>query len=192
MAPRSPFGQLSSPAYGRTPYPVTSNNRGSNSRGWSGAGYSRGRYPYRPPYRRTVAVYAAPAYAIPWFGAWPYFGNWDDLGDSYAPDTSATQDQAYAPDQGTAAEPEYDARPAYQPIAVSSETPGPEPALTIVYKDGHSLQVHNYAITRTTLLLLDEASTGRTPQIPLDEINIPATEQVNREAGVDFKPPSGY
>jgi len=187
IAPRFPFGQLSVPAVRRGPYPGVADN-GSRS----GAGYSHGRYPYRPPYRRNVAVYAAPIYSLPWYGAWPYFGNWDAFGDSYAPDTSASPDQSYTPDQESPAEPEPDARPAYQSMAISSTALGPEPALTIVYKDGHSQQIHNYALTRTTLLLLDEAPTGRTPQIPLDTIDLPATEQVNREAGVDFKPPAGY
>jgi len=186
IAPRSPFGHLSYPSVRRGPYPGVANNRN-----WDGAGYSRGRSPYRSPYRRTVAVYGAPVYGVPWFGAWPYFGNWDDIDDSYGPDTTAAPDQSYAPDQETMAEPEPETRPAYEPIAMNGASPGPEPALTIVYKDGHSLQIHNYALTRTTLLLLDEASTGRTPQIPLDEINLPVTEQVNREAGVDFRLPPG-
>ena len=49
------------------------------------------------------------------------------------------------------------------PIQPEEPAPPPpaEPALTIVYKDGHSQEVHNYAVTRTSLLLLlDEASTG--------------------------------
>ena len=64
-----------------------------------------------------------------------------------------------------------------------------EPAVTIIYKDGHSQQIHNYAITRSSLLMMDNASAGYSPQIPLEQINLPATEQANRAAGVDFRLP---
>lgn len=183
---RSPFGQLRAPSVARRPYPGVAHNGN-----WSG-GYSHGHYPYRPPYHRTVAVYAAPLYTVPWFGAWPYFGNWDAFDDTYAPDTGAAPDQSYPPESETQPASQAEARPAYQsayPSAASLVAPGPEPSVTIVYKDGHSQQIHNYALTRTALLLLDEAATGRTPQIPLADINLAATEQVNRDAGVDFRPP---
>jgi len=98
-------------------------------------------------------------------------------------------DQYSAPTQEPEAESE--ARPAYQPYQPEAPpaVPSAEPALTVIYKDGHSQEVHNYAVTRTSLLLLDEASTGRTPEISLDEINLAATEQVNRASGVNFKVP---
>jgi hypothetical protein len=180
-APRSAFGQLNTPV-NRGAYPGVANNKNWN-----------GHYPYRPPYRNGYRygypVYAN-LYATPWFGAWPYFGNWSDFSDTSEPVASVAPDQSYAPEQ----EPQYDeGRPAYQPgyqpgYAPAAE-PSPEPALTIIYKDGHSRQVHNYALTPTKLLLLDEASSGRTQQVSLDEINIAATRQANLSSGIDFSPP---
>jgi hypothetical protein len=198
---RSPFGQLRAPAVNRGPYPSGANRPGvANNRSWGGqpsrgGRYPGKRYPYRPPYRRTVVVYASPLYATPWFGAWPYFGNWNDFGfdDSYASQANAAPDQSYAPQSESPSEPQEEAPPAYPGPAyqpgIATAAPGSEPALTIVYKDGHSQQVRNYALTRTTLLLLDDASSGRTQQISVEQIDLPATEQVNRAAGVDFSLP---
>jgi len=186
---RSPFGQLSAPAMRQGSYP-----QGADNRRWGG-GYPGRRYPYRPPYGRTIAIYSSPFYpyySVPWFGAWPYIGNWSDFDDTYTADTGAATDQSYAPayaPESPEPEEEAEARPAYQPYQTVSAPPSPEPALTIVFKDGHSQQIHNYALTQTSLMLLDEASTGRTPQIPLDEINLAVTEQVNRAAGVSFSLP---
>lgn len=84
--------------------------------------------------------------------------------------------------------PGYDP-PAYRPPAQtprSSPLPSSQIATTIVFNDGRpSVQIHNYALTRTTLYVLDQ----RRSDIPLDQINLAATEQVNRAAGVDFRPP---
>jgi hypothetical protein len=188
---RSPFGQLSAPAVrsgSRSGVPVSRTWGGQSWRGGHSDGH---RPPYRPNYGYPYLAYASPLYAVPWFGGWPYFGNWDSSGyDSYA-ETSAAPDQSYAEPESAPAE-EAEARPAYQPnqaeVApyVARQT---EPALTIVYKDGRSQQVHNYALTQTTLLLLDDASSGRTQQVSLHEIDLPATEQANRAAGVDFRLP---
>jgi len=62
----------------------------------------------------------------------------------------------------------------------------PEDAVTIIYKDGRSEQIHNYALTRTTLYVTDR----RRRDIPLEQIDVPATEKVNREAGVAFALPT--
>jgi hypothetical protein len=190
VAPRSPFGQLNAPA-NRGAYP---GRAGAGVAGNRGGGYPGRRYPNRPPYRRGVAVYASPYYATPWFGAWPYFGNWNDFGfdDSDAsqaggaPDQSYAQDQSYAPDA-----PAYEdqGRQSYQSGFAASAAPSSEPALIIVYKDGHSQQVHNYALTPTTLLLLDGASSGLTRRVSLDEIDLVATRRANLASGIDFSPP---
>jgi hypothetical protein len=195
---RSPFGQLSAPAVRRGPYPGVADDRTWNGQSWHG-GHSDG---HRPDYHShsgftysisTVPYY--PYYAWPWFGGWPYFGNWDssdyDSGYVSGADTGGATAPSYAePETAPAEEPE--SRPAYQPYqaeAAAYSAPAPEPALTIVYKDGRSQQVHNYALTQTTLVLLDDASSGRTQQVSLQEIDLSATEQANRAAGVDFRLP---
>ena len=191
---RSPFGQLSAPAARvgtRSGLPV---NRSWGGESWRGEHSDGHRPPYHSHYSYSYSVYATPAYAVPWFGAWPYFGNWDTLDDNdydSGADAAAAPAQSYSEPEPAPAE-EAEARPQYQSYqaAVAPEAaPSPEPAVTIIYKDGHSQQVHNYALTRSSLLLLDDASSGRTLQVSVQEINLPATEQVNRAAGLDFRIP---
>ena len=69
--------------------------------------------------------------------------------------------------------------------------PLPQAAITLVFKDGHSQQVHNYAVTKTTLYVLDDAASGRRPEIPLDTIDVAATVRTNQESGLDFSVPAG-
>jgi len=188
---RSPFGQLSAPAVRRAPYPGAVNGRMGGGQSWHGEHSDGHRPPYRSYYSHTYSAYSAPLYAVPWFGAWPYFGNWDTLDSDSDEDTGAAPAQSYAEPETAPAE-EAEAQPLYQPYqpaAAPGIMPSAEPAVTIVYRDGHSQQIHNYALTQSALLLLDDASSGRTQQISLQEINLPATQQVNREAGVDFKIP---
>jgi hypothetical protein len=191
---RSPFGQLSAPAVRRGPYPGVADGRTWSGQPWHG-GHSDG---HRPDYHshsgftysiRTAPYY--PYYTWPWYGGLPYFGNWDSSDYDSGADTGAAAAQLYSePETAPAEEPEE--RRAYQPYqaeVAANVAPGAEPALTIVYKDGRSQQVHNYALTQTTLLLLDDASSGRTQQVSLQEIDLSATERANRAAGVDFRLP---
>jgi hypothetical protein len=118
--------------------------------------------------------------------------------DNYTNDQSAQVSQGQGQGQdngnyGSEAAPndsEQESGMAYQAQDVPPP-PGPsEPltqaAITLIFKDGHSQQVHNYALTKTTLYVLDDAASGRRPEIPLDKIDVAATEETNREAGVDF------
>jgi hypothetical protein len=60
-------------------------------------------------------------------------------------------------------------------------------AVTLVFKDGRpSETIHNYALTRTTLYVTD----GKPQEIPVADLNLAATEKVNREAGVKFQLPN--
>jgi hypothetical protein len=57
----------------------------------------------------------------------------------------------------------------------------------LIFKDGRpSTQVHNYALTAGTLYALDGESRQ---EIPLSLLNVPATVEANRAAGVDFALP---
>ncbi len=77
-------------------------------------------------------------------------------------------------------------RPPYTGL-VSTEPARPQPVTVLVFKDGRPNQeVHNYVLTGTTLYDLD----GDTRKdFPLSEINVPATVETNRTAGVDFTLP---
>ena len=74
-------------------------------------------------------------------------------------------------------------------VPPATSEPLPLAALTLIFKDGHSQQIHNYAMTRTKIYVLDDAAAGRTLEIPLNTIDLQATEETNRQAGVDFSIP---
>ncbi|MGC2162363.1 MAG: hypothetical protein WA634_10665 [Silvibacterium sp.] len=171
-----------------------------------------GRDYYRPNrYQRSyLGGYGVPLfYAIPdWIGlgtegCYPDasdYSVYDGDADNLAPDCAGSvAGPAAGPDQPTiygddgqgppAPPPDY-APPAYEPPAQSprsSQIPANEVATTIVFNDGRpSEQVHNYALTRTTLFVLDQQQRD----IPLDQINLAETEKVNRAVGIPFQVPS--
>ena len=66
--------------------------------------------------------------------------------------------------------------------------PGSASTVILIYKDGRPPeQIQNYLATRSTLTILDG---GRRREIPLSELNIPATMSANHQTGVDFQLPS--
>lgn len=88
------------------------------------------------------------------------------------------------------------AEPAPLPAAAAPPTTAPsttalvgEPTLTLVFKDGHRQSVRNYALTGSSVIVLDNAASGRQQRIPLADLNVPATEQAAEAAGLDFSPP---
>lgn len=75
--------------------------------------------------------------------------------------------------------------------AASQPEPAPEPAqpqTVLVFKDGHQLEVENYAIVGNTLYDLTE---GRRHKIPLSDLDLDATTQQNDKRGIDFQVPAG-
>jgi hypothetical protein len=65
-----------------------------------------------------------------------------------------------------------------------------QPTTTLIFKDGRApVQVHNYALTASTLYALDGDSRR---EIPLSLLDVPATVEANRKAGVDFALPVSH
>jgi hypothetical protein len=157
----------------------------NNGRG--GVGY-RARYPY---------VYAGYpwlngfGYGLPLAYGVPYGDDQDDA--SPAPQQADQPPLDYGPDYGpeppgpqVAASAPSPFRPAYQG-QVDGPPVHPQPATTLIFKDGRPpAQVHNYALTASTLYALDGEARQ---EIPLSLLNVPATVEVNRTAGVDFALP---
>ncbi len=162
----------------------------SAKRGYVPSGpYRRSRY--RTPYRSAIV-----------FGGLPWYGPWLDLSASDFldyPDEPGYDDSTitpYSPDyagQGydyPQADQEPLAPPAnYQPFYGSPQTSSPsnslvsQEAVTLIFKDHRPNEViHNYLLTGTTLTVWDQNPRN----IPVDQIDIVATEKVNRSAGVDF------
>jgi hypothetical protein len=80
-------------------------------------------------------------------------------------------------------------RPAYQE-APPAEPARDQPTTTLIFKDGRPpAQVHNYALTGTTLFALDG---DLRREIPLSLLDVPATVEANRAAGVDFSLPVSH
>jgi hypothetical protein len=76
-------------------------------------------------------------------------------------------------------------RPAYQRPQPKYD-PAPEDPVTLVFKDGRPTeQIQNYMVTRTTLYVQGR----RLREIPVDQLDLAATEKVNLDAGVEFQLP---
>ena len=60
------------------------------------------------------------------------------------------------------------------------------PATVLIFKDGHTVEVHNYAIIGQTLWNLSEQMARK---IPLADLDLDATAKANDERGVAFKIP---
>lgn len=141
-------------------------------------GYGYGAYP----------VYGNSWEVLPWDLGYPAFTGEDD-------DTSASQAAAepepQPEDESDSGMPDY--REDYAPAAYEAAPPAPitpEPELTLIFKDGHTEQIRNYALTPEALLDLDQADAGRVTHIPLASLNLPATEKAAQAAGLDFTPPA--
>jgi len=167
----------------------------------SGSNWGRGRQPYqRSRYRQPYIpyYYANSTYLVPGLlnSYWDYQDNWN-AGD----DQSASSNQGQVENYGDyGPQGDYEPQPMPYENQQAQEIPPPPPgpseplpqaAVTLVFKDGHSQQIHNYAMTKTTLYVLDDAASGRRPEISLDQLDVSATERTNREAGVDFVVPTG-
>jgi hypothetical protein len=81
--------------------------------------------------------------------------------------------------------------PAHDSAATASDTPDPEPApepTVLVFKDGHQLQVGNYAIVSQ---ILYDLTPGHPRKVALADLDLEATQKQNEEHGIIFQlPPS--
>lgn len=175
--------------------------RGMNG-SWTGAG---GRRPYPGGHnggRPRIGIFAYNTYLAPNVVGFPFgFGPlfYDDYYDDDDFDQStAPPSQVYPDDYGEPVPPDADEpgdaesepaadtyRPAYQPGG--EEQFKPQPGTILIFNNGRpSEQVHNYVLTSTMLYGFDN---GARQEIPLSEIDLPATIQANRSAGVEFSLP---
>jgi hypothetical protein len=98
-------------------------------------------------------------------------------------------DQGYGPEQQPP--PAWPSMGPYAPHPEASPQPAAPPssedAVTLIFKDGRPpQQIHNYVLTPTILYAGDIA---HRQVIPISEIDVPATEKANADAGVDFHLP---
>jgi hypothetical protein len=84
--------------------------------------------------------------------------------------------------------PVKDMAPAHDDAPAPVAEPDPVQPTVLVFKDGHQLEVGNYAIVGSTIF---EFSSGRSHKIPLSDLNLDATQKENDTRGVVFQlPPS--
>jgi hypothetical protein len=87
--------------------------------------------------------------------------------------------------------PQRKSRPQLEPEATpadpGAETPVPDqPQTVLVFKDGHQLEVQNYAVIGDTLY---DLTPGRHHKIPLAELDLSSTAKQNDDRGIDFRLP---
>ncbi|MFZ0285562.1 MAG: hypothetical protein WAL32_10045 [Terriglobales bacterium] len=133
-------------------------------------------------------------YGIPYYG---YYGdsNYDNGTDAqnYAPEdennvgpTVFDRRGGYiAPAPPVPAEALNDAAPSAPPAQADSQ---PATPTVLVFKDGHQLEVENYAIVGSTLYDLTE---GHRRKVPLADLDLTATAKENDDRGIDFNLPTG-
>lgn len=63
----------------------------------------------------------------------------------------------------------------------------PQPATVLVFQDGHTLEVRDYAIVGPTLFNLGDSGPRK---IALADLNLPATVRTNDDRGVEFALPA--
>jgi hypothetical protein len=157
------------------------------------------RHPYRSPYRTGfgIAPWIGSGIGPGWIGS-DYVGYPDDDSDngyaegSYdpnygaAPYDAANDDGAPGyPGQGYQDQPPIPYQTPRQNFQTAS-APLTMEAVTLVFKDGRPAEhIHNYILTRTTLSILDQHHRD----IPIDELDLAATQKANRDSGVDFQLP---
>ncbi len=90
-------------------------------------------------------------------------------------------DEDYRKDLNTRQEPLE--RPQEQ---ASAQPVADQPSTVLIFKDGHQVEVGNYAIVGTTLYELND---GRSKKVQLADLDLPATVKENDDRGVEFQVP---
>jgi hypothetical protein len=83
---------------------------------------------------------------------------------------------------------EREVEPASEPTPAEAAPAADQPETVLVFKDGHQLEVQNYAVVGSTLYDFTE---GRRRKIALSEIDLDATAKQNDDRGIDFQVPAG-
>jgi hypothetical protein len=133
------------------------------------------------------------AYAVPYYG---YYDSGDEAADN-SPDEQYNGGPTIFDRRGPGAAPPPASAP--YPRSARSDNPQPEPApdasaqpapdqpqTVLVFKDGHQLEVANYAIVGSTLY---DLTGGRRQKIALADLDLTATAKQNDDRGIDFQVP---
>lgn len=139
-----------------------------------------------------ASVYPAwPGYGYP-YELNPGFLDWGDYDDSTNEQGSLAPsypdpylEPEYGPPEGYPGTSEPEDNSSVEQSATSAEY---RPPLTVIFKDGRLPEsIENYMMSATLLTNFDSNHYER---IPMDQIDIAATQQANRANGVDFQIPN--
>jgi hypothetical protein len=140
---------------------------------------------------------------IPYYGGWyavpsyPYSAEdagyedagYDDESDYQGGptifDRRGRGDRAYVPPPSGAVRAQSDRRT--ESTAEIAAAEAPQPPTTLVFKDGHRLEVGNYAIVGATMF---DLTPGHPRKIALADVDLEATQKENEDHGVGFQLPS--
>ncbi len=199
------FGFGGHPGFHGVPASVTSQGFGARVafRGAPGNVTSRGferdfrvhERTFRFEHGRRHRVYS------PFYGgyvyAYPYYLTDDDY---YPPDDSAAYEAQVVSEQPTREEDdrqvlnddyraELNSARGQQPEAKPAPEPvSDQPNTVLIFKDGHQVEVANYAIVGTTLYELND---GRSIKVQIADLDLPATVKENDNRGIEFQVPAG-
>ncbi len=168
-----------------------------------------GERPVREPRRDRRGFF--PGTVVYGFPYYPYAYDYDD--EDYDQSAQSQQDQQYEQQQyedqysnggptifdRRSPGPEYQTwrdQPASEPPAETASNSNnndsqPEPVAPptiLVFKDGHQVEVANYAIVGPTLF---DLTPGHPRRVPISDLDLSATQKQNDDRGVDFKLPTG-
>ena len=140
--------------------------------------------------------------SFPWGGVYavPYYGYYDSGDDTAADPTGDQYDggPTIFDRRGSGTTPPSVPRPsrarndnpqpaASEEVEQAAAAPAPDqPETVLVFKDGHQLEVANYAIVGSTLY---DLTGGRRQKIALADLDLTATAKQNDDRGVDFQVP---
>jgi len=195
-------GYARAPVYGGGPHGWNGGNwrgNGWNGNNWHGNGLG---FRYRPwGWGYPGWGWGSAGWGYPWWG-WSGGLGWDSY-DSYGPyvadsyaagnyDVQGYPSYVYVEPSGSAS---YASREEVQQIqaqvnqlrAQQAQKGQPHGDTVLVYRDGHTENVLNYAIAGNTLWIFDET---RARKVPLSSLDLPATQRDNEDRGGEFVVPN--
>ncbi len=180
----------------------------SGNNGWARRGNGWYRYPYRYGYYGRYRGYPYWGYAGYGYGGYYPWWGWDDFDNSsydYSSNGEVAQNYqpqyGYPPPGGSVAsyaspdevqriQNEVDQLRAQQEARRSQpQEPLIHADTVLVYRDGHTETVGNYAIAGNTLWIFNQSSAKK---VPLSDLNLPATKSDNEQHGVEFVLPNSH
>ena len=179
----------SAPARAASSAPARSFGFGTTNRGFVSHGFPNTSFGYHYPHYSHYRTYGRWPYYPYYGGYYPWF--WDtasyDQGTNAYYQQYADQDQMYNEVQRLREQQALaTAPPPPQPLAQQQVQTVLPPLTTLVFRDGKTERIQNYAIVGRTLWVFNQQ---RSRKIPVSELNIPATRKVNEDHGVEFSLP---